>query len=117
MRHIIVGMALSAVLICGSALAETASVRVEGTVQMSSGGYQILATTVQYGDLDLSTNSGAAALLQRIEAASQRICSGKSGQVIDARAERQIAACQKEAVEFAVSRVKAPMLAQLASTR
>jgi len=56
---------------------------------MSSGTYKVLAATVEYGDLDLSTNEGAAALFGRIENASAAVCGNKPGRVLSGAAARQ----------------------------
>jgi UrcA family protein len=113
MRHIISGAFLAAVLICGNALAASSSVRVEGGVPTSSGGFQLLAATVAFGDLDVSTNSGATTLLQRINAAAADVCTPAHSS--RKWSEQQAETCRKRAVNDAVDEVGSPALTQAAT--
>jgi UrcA family protein len=113
-RSSIAIVALIAALSSIPAVAESASVRVVGNAPNAHGVNQLLATTVQYGDLDISTSSGAAALLDRIEAASVSACGGPA---VPERFANKVATCRKRAVAAAVYVVDAPLVAQAAATR
>ena len=97
------------------AAADTASVQVTGDAPNAHGVNQLLAATVQYGDLDLTTSSGAATLLGRIETASQSVCNANSEAA--ARYAEKIATCRKRAVTNAVQQVDAPLLTQAATAQ
>lgn len=114
-RSSIAIVALIAALSFVPAAAETASVRVEGNAPNAHGAYQLLATTVQYGDIDIATSSGVAALLDRIEAASVSVCGG--GATVPAKFAGKITTCRKRAVAAAVYRIDAPLVTQAAATR
>ena len=64
--------------------------------------------TVRYGDLNLSSPLGAAALYQRIGAAAEEVCGPLEGRDL-ARAVR-FRACRQRAIADAVSRVNRPEL-------
>jgi UrcA family protein len=72
-----------------------------------------ISVTVTYADLDISHQAGAAALLQRLQAASVKACGGAP----DVRVLGQVAAfdkCRREAVSRAVDQIHAPLLTALA---
>jgi UrcA family protein len=114
-RSSIAVVALIAALSSVPAAAETASVRVIGNAPNAHGVNQLLATTVQYGDLDISTSGGVATLLGRIETASLSVCGVNS--TVAAQFADKIATCRKRAVAAAVQLVDAPLVTQAAATR
>lgn len=64
---------------------------------------------VRYGDLDLATSAGVAALYRRIAAAAQEVCPrAEPAEIERYRASR---ACQAQAIERAVHEVHNPHLA------
>ena len=110
MRHIISGAVLAAILICGSALAAPPSVQVQGSVPTSSGGFQTVGLNVAFADLDISSGSGAATLLQRIDSAARVVCKPINSSV--SWSARQFESCRKNAVSEAVEAVGSPALTQ-----
>jgi UrcA family protein len=64
--------------------------------------------TVRYGDLDLSSPRGAAALYHRIRVAAELVCSTYEGG--DLPRTRILRACEERAIADAVSRVNRPEL-------
>jgi UrcA family protein len=97
----------------GSALAESASVRVEGIPPDKP---TVLATVVQYGDIDVSTNDGAKVLLTRIDEAALRVCGARNGKPSAFVSEASFESCRKHAVDDAVALVHAPMLTKVAAS-
>lgn len=75
------------------------------------------STVIQYGDLDLSTDTGVRALYERIKVAAKRVClmetSGHPG--IDQQA--RYFACYQDAVADAVKQIGEARLAALHHTR
>ena len=70
---------------------------------------------VSYADLDLSREAGARALLERIEAASQRVC-GPRPSPRNLRINIHFRACYRDAVSQAVAEVESPLLSALLDT-
>ncbi|MGH8286952.1 MAG: UrcA family protein [Steroidobacteraceae bacterium] len=66
---------------------------------------------VEYGDLDLSSTGGAAALYRRLEAAAHDACA--EGDSRDARAAARVRECERQAIAGAVARVDRPTLTAL----
>ena len=72
--------------------------------------------TVQFADLDLSKDAGAAALFNRIKGAASRVCSAHSrGTTL--RDKQQHAACVEFALSNAVARVDRPELTEYVTRR
>ncbi|HEY7797660.1 MAG TPA: UrcA family protein [Hyphomonadaceae bacterium] len=67
---------------------------------------------VSYADLDLSREAGAYVLLQRIEAASQRVC-GPRPSPRNLKIHIHYQACYRDAVSQAVAEVESPLLSAL----
>jgi UrcA family protein len=72
--------------------------------------------TVQFADLDLSNDAGAATLFNRIKGAATRVCSAHSGGTT-LRDKRQHAACVDFALSNAVARVDRPELTEYVTSR
>jgi UrcA family protein len=70
------------------------------------------STSVNYSDLDLSTTTGAHALLVRIDHAANAACGDLTHSPLLPREGAYHRACVKDAVTKAVNEVKAPMLAR-----
>jgi UrcA family protein len=72
--------------------------------------------TVQFADLDLSKNEGAATLFNRIKGAAMRVCSSHSGgkTILD---KQRHAACVDLALSNAVARVDRPELTDYVTGR
>lgn len=68
--------------------------------------------TVSYDDLNLTSKSGAAVLLSRIEAAAERVCGPRPG-LLDLASQQAYRRCIKETMDRAVSDVGAPLVAEL----
>jgi UrcA family protein len=108
--------ALAAVLFV-PAMAQPASITVSASAPTGSGLYQQKAVSVQVADADLGTAQGAAALLDRINAASRVVCGERAGQTMNTARAKLFAACQARTVTAAVQAVNAPALTQLAAAR
>lgn len=67
--------------------------------------------TVSYSRIDIGTIDGATVLLQRIEAASSRVCAALDHGDLASRARRL--ACQQQLTAAAVTRVDSPVLADV----
>jgi UrcA family protein len=72
--------------------------------------------TVQFADLDLSKDAGAATLFNRIKGAAQSVCSTHSGGTT-LRDKQQHAACVEFALSNAVARVDRPELTEYVTRR
>ena len=70
---------------------------------------------VQHGDLDLSQQDDAAALLSRLRYAAMRACEVSAIERPGASLRRQIRQCQDAALGEAVAETNAPAVAQLYS--
>lgn len=72
--------------------------------------------TVQFADLDLSKDAGAATLFNRIKGAALKVCSAhSSGTTL--RDKQQHAACVEFALSNAVARVDRPELTEYVTSR
>ena len=71
--------------------------------------------TVNYGDLDLSTQDGALTLYRRIAAAARQVCPDEDTRNLAAFARSK--ACQAEAIARAVSDSHIPQLAAVYAAR
>jgi UrcA family protein len=69
------------------------------------------AERVTYADLDLNSAAGARTLLHRIDLAARRICGPSSHSPLEPRAASLNRRCVIEAVDMAVARIDAPLLA------
>jgi UrcA family protein len=70
---------------------------------------------VSYADLDLSREAGARVLLDRIEAASQKVC-GPRPSPRNLKINIHYRACYRDAVSQAVAAVESPRLSALLDT-
>lgn len=71
---------------------------------------------VTYADLDLSTERGARALLQRIDIAAKAACGEETHSPLLPRENANVRACVNDAVETAVAKLNSPMIAALRNT-
>ena len=78
------------------------------TVSFASDGTDALQTTVKYGDLNVSSPSGAATLYSRIRAAAENVCRPFKNR--DLASQRLLAACVHQAMRDAVNEVNQPAL-------
>jgi hypothetical protein len=101
----------------GAACAGSQTVVMEGAAPFSSGAYRVLATNVSFGDLDVSTPAGAAALYGRLEAASHAVCAEKFAVHVSGDLAKQYAICRSQAVREAVAKINIPRLTDVASSR
>ncbi len=97
-------VALTSVLLYAPAVAGP-SITIAAMAPLSSGGYQPRTTIVSYDDLDPNTAQGAAALLDRIDAAARSVCGERSGSLANGERARAFAACRNRAVTDAVKAV------------
>ncbi len=81
----------------------------------SSATVEVARVVVGYGDLDLDTERGAAALQRRIAAAARQVCGAPSPR--DLRLHRMAQECMSEAISRAVDDVGSPRLAKLHAGR
>lgn len=72
---------------------------------------------VRYGDLDLTREEGAQALLHRLEHAVEQVCSVRNTSFRDRRAVRAARACAEETMSRALAQVEAPMVQTLFAAR
>jgi UrcA family protein len=68
------------------------------------------STIVSYQDLDLTKESDAAVLMDRLRVAAQKVCATR---LRGARYARQEATCSAKSLDAAVTRVNAPRLTEL----
>jgi UrcA family protein len=113
-RFSIAAVTLAAALALVPAQAGTASVVVSASAPNSFGAYQVAASTVTFDDLDVSTSQGAAKLLVRIDAASRAVCGEQQGRTMDERRARIFDTCRARATRYAIKKVDAPQLTQIA---
>jgi UrcA family protein len=116
-RFSIAAVTLAAALSVVPAEADSASVVVSAPAPIGSGNYQVKATTVAFGDLDIASSQGAATLLARIDHASRFICGEREGRKLTLFQERQLQTCRNNAVADAVASVNAPELTKAAAIR
>lgn len=103
----------------GCLLASALGVAMLGTVQARTANAASPAddpptVQVQYGDLNLATDQGARALLERIKAAARQVCPAADGR--DLAAFQSSRRCAREAVARAIDQVGSPRLAALYPT-
>lgn len=75
-----------------------------------------VSAPISYGDLDLSTDTGARTLLSRITIAARSACGGVSHSPLLPREGANHRECVSEAVDAAVARIDAPALAAVRAT-
>jgi UrcA family protein len=75
----------------------------------------VARVVVQYGDLDLDTERGAAALQRRLVAAAREVCG--SPQPRELKRHREARECMDAAIARAVDEVGSPRLARLHAGR
>jgi len=78
------------------------------SVSTAAGDTEFLQTTVKYGDLNVSTSQGAAALYNRIRVAADGVCSRLDHGDISSK--MNAAACVHKAIAGAVTSVDQPAL-------
>jgi UrcA family protein len=78
------------------------------TVSFASDGTDALQATVKYGDLNVSSASGAATLYSRIRAAAENVCRPFNNR--DFASQKLLAACVHKAMGGAVNEVNQPAL-------
>lgn len=81
-------------------------------------GERIRNVGVSYSDLDIETEAGARELLRRLEAAAFEACGGDPERHSSYRRMPEVTrktfeTCRKEAIEAAVGRLDAPLVAKL----
>jgi UrcA family protein len=69
----------------------------------------VAMTVVEYGDLDISKEAGAQALLSRITHASKKICGKRPGTVMNGALERHLN-CRATVIGDTVKRINQPNL-------
>lgn len=106
-----------AIVVTAGAWAASASIRVEGTAPLPSGMYQARSLSVSYDDLDVASADGAAALYQRLEAATHVVCGEKLARHMTDELEKKYAACRANAMSHAVAEVNLPKLTQVAAAK
>jgi len=73
--------------------------------------------TVSYAGLDLGTAQGAAALLDRIDAAARVVCGEKAGRKMNETRTKLFDNCLARTTADAVKAVNVPQLTQVAASR
>ncbi len=87
---------------------------VTGVASAQTAGRPIVAETVSYADLDLSTETGADQLLKRLDRAAQRACGPEpSHSPLTPRLTAHYELCVRDAVDVAVERVGSPLLSAM----
>jgi UrcA family protein len=76
---------------------------------------ETISVSVNYGDLNLSTEAGSKEMLQRIHAAARLICGTEPSAPLDRMT--QYAPCVKRATDRAVARLNNSTVASLAHSR
>ncbi|GAA0532317.1 UrcA family protein [Rhizomicrobium palustre] len=106
------GFAFAAVLMAGSAFAE--SVRVEAAAPLPSGLYQTRAAMVPYQAGELASDDGARAVYARIEASTHAVCGENLAQQPSEAMTHKYAACRARAMAGAVKDLDSPRLTAIA---
>jgi UrcA family protein len=86
-----------------------------GAVCNAAGPADVPTAIVKFADLDLSTPQGAAALYNRIRAASEGLCSPSDAR--DLASTLRWNACVKQAIAGAVAKVDRPALSAVFATK
>lgn len=119
MRGIIAGVLVTAALTLAlPGVAQTASggaFYVTGTVPLSGGPYTIRRIAVDFGAADPSKPENAAATLDVLTKAAERVCATHSLRTNSQRAKEK--KCQKKAVDQAIQALNVPELTRLASEK
>jgi UrcA family protein len=76
---------------------------------------QARTITVQYADLNLSSEEGTRLLYKRLVWAAERVCPERSDSVLALKANQVADRCVADAVERAVQQIKNPRLAEVAA--
>lgn len=111
------GAALATALSFASAWAGPAAITVSASAPTDSGVFQVKAVNVTVADVDLGTAQGAAALFDRIDAASRVVCGERQGRTMNDKRAKLFATCRVQTVKQAVLAVNAPQLTEIAATR
>jgi UrcA family protein len=85
------------------------------TVSTAAADPEFLQTTVKYGDLNISTSQGAAALYNRIRGAADGVCRPLDHG--DLSSKSRLAACVHNAIADAVTSVNQPALTAVYSAK
>lgn len=89
---------------------------VDVIVAVPTGGIpSILKTVVHYDDLDISTSSGATALLDRVGTTAVQICTKRQAHESSRPPARRYEQCRRDAVADAVQRLNAPEVSRIFS--
>lgn len=81
-----------------------------GAISAAADSSDLPQVVVKFGDLNLSTQQGAAALYRRIAAAADEVCESYSPHSRDLLAQQRIRGCVQKAIADAVTRVGRPEL-------
>lgn len=81
-----------------------------GAVSTAANGGDAPQVVVTFGDLNMSTRQGAAALYERIAAAAGEVCQSYAVDSRDLAAQQQVRACVHKAIADAVTKVAQPEL-------
>ena len=79
---------------------------------LSSSTHEVRSKHVRYQDVDISTADGAAALVKRIENASERVCGGPHNRKTSLKEKADYKQCVKDAADEAVRGVNSPAVTQ-----
>jgi|SRR5580658_4466159 UrcA family protein len=110
--HVLIA-ALGAVAVLG--LAGAASAQSEYQAARSVFDRETVSVPVVYGDLDLATHDGAAAMLQRMHHAAMDACGASDFSVKDYRWSVARSACVHRSLDEAVASLNAPQVSELYS--
>lgn len=87
------------------------------TVAPANAESALRSAEVRFGDLDLTRESGAEALLRRIERAAEGVCGAGNVSFRDRRAARAARACVESAMSQAVASIEAPLVQTIYAER
>jgi len=85
------------------------------TVSFASGSFDDLRVRVKYGDLDVSSASGAATLYKRIEGAAEAVCNPWNHGDLYYR--NLFYACMRKAINNAINEINQPALFTIANAQ
>ncbi len=108
-------MAVAAVSLTLAAEASITSVAVRGMAPVEGGAFELRQTTVHFGDLNLSSKQGAAALLARIHQAAADSCATDAMPSYTVKTE--VKQCRAKAVSRAIAKVHSSELTMVATAK
>lgn len=103
---------VSALVLPGLAAAAPAVVKLQAASPVGSRLARVIS--ISYDDRELATAEGAAALYQRIEAASRIVCGEQDVTRHDAETDKKLVTCRQRAIRYAISDLNAPRLEDVA---